>query len=177
MDAFLFEKINGLALENLLLDNLVVFLAEYLPYLLVIFLILLLLLNFRKYWRIVVLSLSAGFLSRGITELIRIAWNRPRPFVENDVNLLIDHLKSYSFPSAHTAFFFAVAGAILFYNKKLGAVFFISAIFISISRVYSGVHWPSDILGGFLVGILSALLTSAFSKKWKKNNILKEQTP
>jgi len=168
MDAFLFEKINGLALKNFFFDNIGVFFAEYLPFLLVFFLFLLLLLNFRKYWRMVIFSLVAGFLSRGITELIRISWNRPRPFVENNVNLLIDHLRSYSFPSAHTAFFFAVSIIILFYNKKMGAIFLMSAFFISMSRIYSGVHWPSDILGGFLVGVLSALLVNLFLKIKRK---------
>ena len=168
MDAFLFEKINGFALRSFFIDDLGIFFAEYLPYLLVFFLFLLLLLNFQKYWRMVVFSLTAGFLSRGITELIRIGWNRPRPFVENDVNLLIGYLRSYSFPSAHTAFFFAVSIIVLLCNKKIGAIFFVSAFLISVSRIYSGVHWPSDIMGGFLVGILSALLVGVLIKIKRK---------
>ena len=158
MDAFLFKKINNIALENFYLDSAGVFLAHYLPFILVAFLLIFLLLNFNKRWRVFLMAFSAAFLSRGITEIIRILWERPRPFVENNVNLLVDQLKSNSFPSAHTSFFFALSAVIFSYNKKLGLFFFLCSFAIAISRIYSGVHWPSDILGGFLVGVLSAFI-------------------
>jgi len=158
MEAFIFQQINGLALNNHWLDSLGIFFSEIVPYILVIFLFLLLLKNFNKYSKMVILSLTAGFLSRGFVELIRYVVGRPRPYVENNVNLIAGALKSTSFPSAHTAFFFAFAIIIYLYDKRLGLVFFIITPIIAISRVYCGLHWPLDIVIGALVGCTSAFV-------------------
>lgn len=168
MDAFIFQKINELALRNHWLDSLGIFFAEYLPYILVFCLLLFLVWNFRKYWLIVILALASGALARGITEVVRFFWGRPRPFIENHVNLLVGHIDSASFPSAHASFFFGISTALFFYNKKIGTLFFIASFLISFGRVLGGIHWPYDILGGFLVGILSGLIVIKIFKKLKK---------
>ena len=72
-----------------------------------------------------------------------------------DINYLIDK-NDWSFPSGHSTFFFALAATVYFYNKKWGWWFFLAAIIINISRVIAGVHYPSDILGGAIIGILVA---------------------
>ena len=108
MDAFIFQKINDLALKNYWLDTLGIFFADYLAYILAVALFLFLAWNFRKYQKMVVLALGAGVLSRGITEAIRFLWDRPRPYIENHVHLLINKVNAASFPSAHAAFFFGI---------------------------------------------------------------------
>jgi undecaprenyl-diphosphatase len=169
MDAFIFEKINSLALKNLWLDTLGIFLAEYFPYVLAICLILFfLVLNYKKYWPMVILALISGGLARGITEVIRFLWGRPRPFVNNHVNLLLDNINSKSFPSGHASFFFGLSTIVYFYNKKIGILFFIASFLISISRVYCAIHWPADILAGALVGIFSGILAFNIFEKLKK---------
>jgi len=168
MDAFIFQQINRLALRNLWLDSLGIFFAHYFPYILAIYLFLLLIWNFKKYCSAVILALFSGVLARGITELIRFLWVHPRPFVNNHVNLLIEHINSASFPSGHASFFFAISIVLFFYNKKLGTLFFIASFLISGARVYCGIHWPYDILGGFLVGIISGLIVIKISKILKK---------
>ncbi|HDJ30456.1 MAG TPA: phosphatase PAP2 family protein [bacterium] len=169
MDAFLFQKINGFALRNAWLDTLGIFFAEYFPYIVAFCLIAFLIWNFKKYHSMVFWAFWGGIGARVITALIRFLWNRPRPFVENHVKLLIHHFKTGSFPSGHAAFFFGIAGVVYFYNKDLGILFFISAFLISIARIFCGIHWPADIAAGFLVGIFSALLTIYFSRKIKKS--------
>ena len=169
MDAFLFQKINGLALESCWLDTLGIFFAEYFPYMVAFCLIAFLIWNFKKYRSMVIWAFAAGITARVITAIIRFLWGRPRPFVENHVKLLIPYFKTASFPSGHAAFFFGVAGVIYFYNKNLGILFFISAFLISIARVFCGIHWPADIGAGFFVGIFSALAMTQFSKKIKKS--------
>ena len=111
MDAFVFEKINQLAFRNIWLDNLGVFLAEILPFILAIFLIALLLINFKKYKEMVGLSFLAAGLSRLFSAIIRLIFPRSRPFeqiagaridslLEDKVNLLVEEVNASSFPSA-----------------------------------------------------------------------------
>lgn len=78
---------------------------------------------------------------------------RPRPFsVLSDVILPIGSTGTYSFPSNHALNNFAAA--VFFYRlyPNLKWALFITAFLVSISRVYLGLHYPSDILGGALIG-------------------------
>lgn len=164
MDYFLFQQINNLAGRFIFLDVLGIFLAEYLSYILVALVFLI----FWRKWKIIFQSFSATILAKfGIAELIRWFWFRPRPFVENDVNLLLDKINRASFPSDHAAFFFALSFIVYFHNKKAGLVFFVASFLISMSRVFCGIHWPSDILVGALVGIFSGWLINKIFRKIK----------
>ncbi|MBM2820539.1 MAG: ybjG [Candidatus Berkelbacteria bacterium] len=83
--------------------------------------------------------------------------NRPRPFENNDIHELVFHRPTYSFPSDHAAFLFAVAFSLYLSGfKKLGLVVFIGAILIVTARVGVGFHFPSDIIAGAILGILVA---------------------
>ncbi len=162
MDLYLFNFLNQCALKWNRLDILAVFLAEYLGYFLVIWIIILVIINFKKYLKMAIESAIAGLLARfGFAELIRLFWDRPRPFVNNSVNLLFEH-NGPAFPSGHASFFFAISTIVYIYNRKLGVIFYLSSILIVISRVFSGVHWPTDILAGALLGILSGCLIHKF---------------
>jgi undecaprenyl-diphosphatase len=109
---------------------------------------------------------AALFARFAVVSFIRWILPRARPFVNNNVNLLFEHQGS-SFPSGHTAFFFALSTIIYFYNKKIGALFFLSSILIVLARVFSGIHWPSDILAGLIVGIISGLIIKQGAKLLK----------
>jgi undecaprenyl-diphosphatase len=63
-----------------------------------------------------------------------------------------------SFPSDHAAVFFAMALIILLHSRKLGALAMAWAILALIPRIYLGFHWPSDILGGAIVGMACVLV-------------------
>ncbi len=166
LDYLIFEKINSLAGKYPVLDAIAIFFAKYFDYLLIFLILLFLLKNFKKYWRPVANAISAGFLARLVlAEMIRFFYKRPRPFVENKVNLLLNHSSSSSFPSGHAAFYFAISTVIYSYNKKAGYLFFLTSFLISFSRIFCGIHWPSDILGGALIGIFSGWLILKFIKK------------
>ena len=87
---------------------------------------------------------------------------RPRPFdLLPDLQVLIKKPTDFSFPSGHTASSFAAAGAIFYAGyKKWGTVALILAGAIGFSRLYLGVHYPSDVIWGALVGVLISLIIS-----------------
>lgn len=81
---------------------------------------------------------------------------RTRPYdVNTAVDLMICKPRDYSFPSGHTAASFAAASALYFAGeKRLWKPAIVLAVLIAFSRLYLYVHFPTDILGGILVGVL-----------------------
>lgn len=118
----------------------------------------LLLLLSRKYRYVGVLCIAALFLTSISGEgIIKNIIQRPRPFNEiPEVQLLIDKPNSWSFPSGHTASSFTVFWVIFRELKTFAVPVFITAAAIAFSRMYLLVHYPSDILGGIILGILCA---------------------
>lgn len=162
LDFYLFNKINGLAGSLFWLDVLAIFFAKYLSFLLIILVMVL----FWKRWEVIFQSLLAGIVARlGFVEIIRFFWPKPRPFVENHVNLLLDKIDQSAFPSGHAAFFFALSFVVFLDNKKAGMLFFVASFFIAISRVFVGIHWPSDLIAGMIVGIFSGWLVIFLAQK------------
>lgn len=82
---------------------------------------------------------------------------RVRPFDVNEaVSLLVAKPKDFSFPSGHTAASFAAASALFFAKeKKLWKPALVLAVLISFSRLYLYVHYPTDVLGGMVIGVIS----------------------
>jgi len=95
-----------------------------------------------------------------ITPALKDLFVRPRPFVVHRVNQLVsEDALSYSFPSGSAVLTFALATAILFFNRKMGFVFLVLAFFTSFAQVFVGVHYPFDVIGGMLVGVVFSLIS------------------
>ncbi|MCM1126831.1 MAG: phosphatase PAP2 family protein [Lachnospiraceae bacterium] len=94
---------------------------------------------------------------------------RPRPFqaLGDSTMLIIPPPSEYSFPSGHTMHGFASAVTILLHNRKAGIAAILGALIIAFSRMYLFVHFPTDILGGAVIGTLAALMMYALAKKVK----------
>lgn len=159
---FVFNFIHGLSGKFWLFDWLGVFCAEYLPYLMVFFTLFILIKEKSWRQRIYFFSLAglSVILARGfITEIIRFIHYRPRPFLALGFQSLLGNSDvAGSFPSGHATAYFALALAVFYFNKKWGWWFLIAAIVMGIARVFIGVHWPSDILVGALIGLVSAFV-------------------
>ena len=194
-DIEFFIALNSLAGQYKIIDLLVIFLADYLPYLMTLFLLYFLfwpkykvadteevLVKFKKDKiknRIMVLvAILSSIISIFVVKnIILFFYNRPRPYIALPIAHKLVSVSTFedlhSFPSGHAMFFFAMASAIYLYNKKWGIYFFVATILISISRVIAGVHYPSDILFGGISGILVAcivfyLVENYIGKKLKK---------
>ena len=79
-------------------------------------------------------------------------------------SLLIPALNDYSFPSGHTTSSVAASTAIFKDHSVLGFVAFLFALLIAFSRLYLGVHYPSDVFGGLILGFLMGLWGSSITK-------------
>lgn len=168
IDLFLFNLVNGGAGHFKWLDYFAMFCAEYLGYVLILVLAIFLIINYKKNWKMFLESLIAAGLAKFIlASIIRLLWFRPRPFVSLHLAPLINQSPAEaSFPSGHASFYFALSTVVYLYNKNLGIIFYIASIFIVISRVFAGVHWPSDILAGAFLGILTGWILNKIIKKY-----------
>ena len=151
------------------MTDIIIFLGEYLSHILIAGILVFWWENKKRYPKFLWESFLAALLSRGIiTELIRFFWERPRPFVEQNITPLIEHAASASFPSGHATFFFALGTILFFYNKTAGALFLLGAAVLTSARVFAFLHWPSDIIGGAVIGIASAFLVVQLSRRFFK---------
>lgn len=112
------------------------------------------------------LMLLAVFISFVLgEEILKHIFQRPRPFLSLEgVNLLVAPPGSFSFPSGHAANAFAASLVVARKVTRLAWAVLLLAVVIAFSRVYVGVHYPLDILGGALLGALCAKFVLSLEK-------------
>lgn len=154
MNKELFLAINSFAGKNHFLDFLMIEAAKIIPYL---FILILFLLWFRDKKDEALFAGYSAILGVAISKGIGLIYFHPRPFMEKVGTLLIQHKADSSFPSDHTTFTMSIALTLLAFKSTriLGIILTLLALWCGISRVYVGVHWPFDILGGIGVGIVA----------------------
>ena len=109
-------------------------------------------------WQPFVLVLIADGVADGLAGILKAAFGVHRPAETGDL-LGVPH--SRSFPSGHTATSFACATVIAYLVPRAAAPAFLLAAAIAYSRLYVGVHWPTDVIGGVVLGVAIALLLLA----------------
>lgn len=109
------------------------------------------------------LQIGAGILlTTATTMAMKSLFHRPRPYDNYPGELHpLQYEKSYSFPSGHTSVAFATATSLSLQMRKwyVAVPAFLWAVTVGYSRMYLGVHYPSDVLVGALVGVASAYIT------------------
>jgi len=175
-DTQVFYLFNNLAGQSHVLDSTIVFFGNYFAYITVAaFIALVFFSQYSKLkkWEILVIAGTASIISRfGGVELIRAFIHRPRPFTVLPIHQLLTD-SAWSFPSGHASFFFAMSTVIYLYNKKWGIGFFIASVLIGVARVAAGVHYPSDILGGAVLGVGVGYVTFHLFRKYSPEGFSK----
>ena len=112
----------------------------------------------KQKWKEIVLVFFSGVLAWSIATVLKMMFHTSRPYIafENVVPLL--DKTDFSFPSGHATFFMALGVAIFLSHKKAGYYFIFFALIIGLARIIAGVHFPIDILGGFILGGIIAYL-------------------
>jgi undecaprenyl-diphosphatase len=120
-------------------------------------------------WRPVLLdAVAAGLLGLAAVQIIGFLHYRPRPFEAGLGANLLQHLPENSFPSDHATLMFALAFAVLASVglRKAGAALLLLAFAVSWARVFLGAHYPSDILGGAILGLGSVAVIRSLN--WRR---------
>ncbi len=111
--------------------------------------------------------------SDGISHLLKIVTDRPRPFAAMPhLHVLISRPTTKGFPSSHATTAFAGAVVLSYLRPRLWPAFVIAAAAIAYSRLYVGVHYPTDVLAGAAVGAAFAAAVIALVTRTRLNERL-----
>lgn len=155
-------------LDSTLGGAIAVFLARWLIYLFIPFA--LLARQTKKLKHAVYEASWAAALAFTISVMLSEFIGRTRPYLATpEVQALVrTSLKAGAFPSAHAAIAFGIAAAIAFADRRWGVAAFIMAILVALGRVAAGVHYPSDVIGGALVGLLAFVIVRVIHRRLAK---------
>lgn len=180
MNNIIFFDLFSLAHRSNFLDWLIIFCANNFGYIMVFIALVYLVfyidgvfdyrmpfLQFKNKFKGLALVFSPAVIAYIVEYILKSLIPSPRPFLffEN-VKPLFLHGGMDSFPSGHAMFFGALAMSLYFVNKRMGILYFIVALIVGLARVASGVHFPIDILVGYILGIIITLIFRlVFNKK------------
>lgn len=157
--------------KSQILDELMIFGAVYMIFFAAILAVMLAVIYRSQELKALIISVVAGPLGILIIKTIRVYFVEPRPFIALHTHPLIKVAIDAAYPSEHTT-----AMAILFFSflltkSKFWPVFLICLVWVGFARIFVGVHYPFDIIGGILVGIICAYL-SKLILVWIKKLVL-----
>lgn len=164
-----FKVINGFAYKIPIIDKIMILLSKYIPAVFIIVLASFYIYGICKKAEKVrydsvntfVLTVINLFLSY----IVGFVYFEPRPFVSNRVNLLFYHTADASFPSDHAIGTMSIALGINNNSKIIGRVLTCLSILVGISRIYVGHHYPLDVIGSYIIVIITNYLYNHLLKK------------
>lgn len=111
----------------------------------------------KKYAQSLPAAVIAVFMATWLSPVSKAFFHRPRPHIYwEHVNVIFFKPLNDSFPSGHTAVIFSAACILGHYYPKKMCWFYLVAAWVAITRVYVGAHYPTDLVGGALLGAACA---------------------
>lgn len=129
--------------------------------------------KFRKTGLQMAVGLILGLIFGNL--LIKNIVARPRPFTLRGTDIIIKAPRDYSFPSGHTLASVISAYILWHNNRKAGIAATVTAALIAFSRIYLYVHYPTDIIGGTLLGLLIGFVTVKISESEKMRQLFRKK--
>jgi undecaprenyl-diphosphatase len=159
MDTALLHALNGFAFRHDALEDPVTLYESASLALFLAFVVVLVASGGRRRRAGVAAGLGAG-VALAIGQVVARLADRPRPFVADPsgVHLFARHAADASFPSDHATAAFAIGTAVLLRNRRLGVAVLVLAGVLAAGRVALGVHYPSDVLAGAVLGSAVSLV-------------------
>lgn len=137
-------------------DNLIIFGAKYLIFILILVVLLVWLKTAAKVrWQFVAAVVLAGIAALILSKLASRFYFHHRPFVVQNFKPLIAHSDDNGFVSDHTLLATTLATSVYFYRHKVGIALVALAGLVGISRILAHVHWTIDVVGGLILGALA----------------------
>lgn len=166
LDYKIFTALNNLTGRNAFLDYLFILCAVYFAYIIPLILL--------AWWfaakdrilarkAVIMAALSALVAREVVKTVITFFWARNRPFIAHVVHNIVGKSDNQaSFPSGHAIAMFSIAAAVYSYDKRMGTLMYVMAVLTGFGRIIVGVHYPSDIIGGAILGMLTGWLMVKF---------------
>ena len=168
MNESLFLFLNNFAGQSNLVDAFLIFSAQYLIFFLIAGVLVFLFLKRENFLEKLLIIFGSAIIAWIFSQIINWIYPVARPFLAHpDINLLFEHGGHDSFPSGHATFAFALATVLFYYHKPLAWLYILGALLIGLSRIVAGVHWPIDILGGFILGGAVSVIIYFLYQKFK----------
>lgn len=177
MNNSIFFGLYNLAHHSVIFDKIVTFITDPLIYIMMAIISIYFLIDIKDLHRkinfnfilekikVFIPVLVTGISAWVIGDLIKLIFKAERPFVLlSQVNSLVPE-SGFAFPSLHSTLIASLAFAVFFKNKTFGYVCLFIALLIGLSRIVAGVHFPIDVLGGFVLGFAVAFAVNKISKK------------
>lgn len=173
----LFHLINQYAGLNPVIDTLAIFAAEYMPVIVILALVILWILKGNNSRDVILYGIYAAIIGLVINYIIGLVYFHPRPFMIGLGTQLFQYPAETSFPSDHTTFMVSIALMLLYFKETrvYGVILLILGLIGGLARVFSGVHFPLDILGSIVVSIISTLIIFRFKDRFNPLNMLIEE--
>jgi undecaprenyl-diphosphatase len=151
------------------LDQLMIFGAVYLIYLCALIIFILGITGKPQEQKAAGLAILSYLIALGLMEIIHLLYFEPRPFITFHLKPLIDQVPNFSFPSGHATNMAIMAFSFAFYRSKWAWLFLVAMLWVGFARIYTGVHYPLDILGGILTGF-TAVAIGWQIKRWLRKS-------
>ncbi|MBP2626979.1 MAG: phosphoesterase PA-phosphatase related protein [Firmicutes bacterium] len=166
-DLMLLMAINNLSGHFIWFDKLIMYISEYGPVIFGLYLVALWFsgatkMELESNRKKALYAFTTALIGLGISQMIGFAWFRNRPYVNHPVQLLLPANPDASFPSDHATGSFSIASSLVRSNVFGGKLMLGFGTLVALSRIYVGIHYPTDVIGGMLIGIISSWLVECY---------------